>query len=860
MQDTEIASSNCVTVGWSSQPRSEEVMILDSFRQDVRVGLRVLFKEKSFCFLATLVLALGIGGATTQFTVVNTILLRGFSFPHPDQLMSVGLIDPKATAQNNNFGTGQIPAAQDYEDLKAAQKSFSMMAAYLSGSTINVTYKDNPQRYTGGYVTEDLFKIIGVSPALGRDFSAGDDKPGAPKTLILGDEVWRRDFNADKNVIGQNVRVNGKPATIIGVMPPGFKFPTSEQVWTPYYNEWALKPRGELFIGASNPAPAVMGRLKAGVSLDQANAEMIAIARNLAADNAKTNKDLTSASVQPLLNAFTGVQLRQIVWAMLAAVILVLLIACVNVMNMQFGRAALRAKELAIRGALGATRWRIVRQMLTESLVVAVFGAVAGVLLAYWSVDMLTRALDAQPAGFGLPYWIQFTIDARVLAFTVAITLVATLVSGLVPALISAHSNAAEMMKEGGRGNSSRLVNIITRLLVIGQIALTAALLIAATLEIRSIRNQLQLDYGYDDNAIYSARMALMEGAYTEDGRREFFKRAVRELRANPEFDSAALSDRLQMTFAGGGQYEVDGQNYLSDRDRPRGNFESVSDNYFPTLGLKILEGREFTIDDADTKQPVAIVNASLAREHWGQQSALGHQVRIFNPGQPQPWRTIVGVVPDTLMQGPFDQQTDSAGFYMPLLGASPVTQFCTILVRPRAGQRAETLGPVLTKAVTQLDSDVPIYFPGTPAQFHAQNLSGNRIVVSLFAIFGGVAFLLSAVGLYGVMSFSVTQRTQEFGIRMALGADARRIFRMVMTQGAWQLVIGLVLGAGAAALLLGVLVAAALRNILFKVNALDPSIYLAVAALLTIVAALSCFIPARRATRVDPVTALRYE
>ena len=298
---------------------------------------------------------------------------------------------------------------------------------------------------------------------------------------------------------------------------------------------------------------------------------------------------------------------------------------------------------------------------------------------------------NALPSGFALPYWIRFTIDARVLAFIVGITLVATIVSGLVPAIVSAHSNAAEMMKEGGRGNSSRLVNIITRLLVIGQIALTAALLIATTLEIRSIRNQLKLDYGYDENAIYSARMALMEGAYTEDGRRDFFKRAVRELRANPQFDSAALTDRFRMTFDGGGQYEVDGQNYLTDRDRPRGNFESVSDNYFSTLGLKILEGRDFTIDDADAKQPVAIVNASFARKYWGNQSALGHQVRIFNPGEPQPWRTIVGVVPDTLMQGPFDQQTDNAGFYMPFLGASPAPQFCTILARPRAGQRAET-------------------------------------------------------------------------------------------------------------------------------------------------------------------------
>jgi putative ABC transport system permease protein len=835
-------------------------MIADSFCQDARVGLRVLLKDKAFCFLAVLVLGLGIGGATTQFTVVNAVVLRAFSFAHPEQLVNVGLIDPKASDQNNNFGLGVIPTAQDYEDLKAAQNSCSLMAGYLSGSTINVTYKNNPQRYTGGYVTEDLFKIVGISPILGRDFTAADNKPGAEKVVILGHEIWKRDFNGDPRIVGQNVRVNGKAATIIGVMPPNFKFPSFEELWTPLYNQYPPIPRGQLVIGPNNAAPAVMARLKPGVTLDQANAEFVGLARRLAQENPKTNQNFTSATVQPLAKSIIGTQFHQTVWAMLAAVILVLLIACVNVMNMQFGRTALRAKELAIRGALGATRWRLVRQMLTESLVVAVFGAVAGVLIAYWGVDLLSRAMDAMPAPFGLPYWVRFTIDARVLAFTVGMTLLATIASGLVPALISAHSNAAEMMKEGGRGNSSRLVNIITRLLVVGQIALTAALLIAATLEVRSIRNQLRLDYGYDEGAIYSARIALLEGAYSEDGRREFFKRAARELRANPQFESAALSDRFRMTFAPVGQYEVDGQKYLVDRDRPRGNFESVSDNYFSTLGLKILEGRDFTIDDADAKQPVAIVNASFAWKYWGNQSALGHQVRIFNPGDPQPWRTIVGVVPDTLMQGPFDQQTDTAGFYMPLLGASPSTQFCTVLARPRAGQRAEALGPVLKKAVAQLDSDVPIYFPGTAARLHAEVLAGNRIVVSLFTIFGAVAFVLSAVGLYGVMSFSVSQRTQEFGIRMALGADAGRIFRMVMTQGAWQLIIGLVLGAGAAALLLGVLVAAVLRNILFKVNPLDPSVYFAVAGVLTIVAAVSCFVPARRATQVDPIQALRVE
>src|SRR4051812_8256854 len=834
-------------------------MILESFNQDVRVGLRVLLKDKVFCILSILVLALGIGGAMTQFAVVNAIVLRGFSFPHPEQLVSVGLIDPKATDQNNNFGTGNIPATQDYEDIKAAQHSFSLMAGYLNGSTINLTYNNNPQRYTGSYCTDEMFKIIGVSPVLGRDFTAEDNKPGSPKVAILGDEIWHRDFNADPNIVGQAVAINGKPATIIGVMPPGFKFPISEELWTPLYNEWPPTPRGELLLGANSRAPAVMGRLKSGVSLDQANAEMISIARSLAADNPKTNQNFTSASVMPLLNAFTGVQLRQIVWAMLGAVFVVLLIACVNVMNMQFGRAALRAKELAIRSALGASRWRLVRQMLTESLVVAVFGAIAGTLIAFWGTDMFAKVVQAAP--FPPPYWWNFTIDGRVLVFTLAITLIATICSGLLPAFLSSRGSAAEVMKEGGRGNSSRLVNVITRVLVIGQIALTAALLIVATLQIKSIRNQTTLDYGYDENGLYAARLALMEGTYpSEDSRRQFFKNAVRTLRTNPQFDAAAMTDRFRMTFAPSGQYEVDGQNYLADRDRPRCNFESVSDGYFTTLGLKLREGRDFTIDDSDSKQPVAIVNASFARKHWASQSAIGHQVRIFNPGKEQPWRTIVGVVPDTLMQGPFDQQTEAAGFYMPLLGASPATQFATVVVRPRAGQRADTLGPALSRAVAAIDPNLPTYFPGTPAQFHQDILSGNRVIATLFTIFGVVAFILSGVGLYGVMSFSVNQRTQEFGIRMALGADAMRILRMVMSQGAWQLAIGLVIGAGGVALLLGVVAAAALKQILFKVDPLDPTIYLAVGGLLTLVAALSCFLPARRATRVNPIVALRYE
>jgi predicted permease len=416
-------------------------------------------------------------------------------------------------------------------------------------------------------------------------------------------------------------------------------------------------------------------------------------------------------------------------------------------------------------------------------------------------------------------------------------------------------------MKAGGRGNTSPLVNVLTRALVITQVALSAALLVAATFQVKSIRNQATLDYGYDEDAVYSARMALMEGDYPGTGaRQQFFVKALRGLRANPEFSGAALSSRQRMTFASSVRYEVDGQTYVTDRDRPEGNSEAVSDGYFELLGLKIIDGRDFTIEDSDARQPVAIVNSSFARKYWGNESPIGRRIRHFNPAQEGEWRTIVGVVPDTLMQGPMNQQADPAGFYIPLLGTAPAAQYVTVLVRPHPGQRAETLGPALGRAMAQLDLHLPVYLGGTPARHHEDVLGNNRLIATLFTIFGIAAAVLAAVGLYGVMSFSVNQRTQEFGIRMALGADTARIMRQVIRQGAVQLTIGLTLGIAAAVFALGVLGRAALQNFLFKVNTLDPFIYLSVAALLTVVAAASVVIPARRATRVNPMDALRAE
>jgi putative ABC transport system permease protein len=502
-------------------------VIIETFIQDLRIGLRVLIKEKSFCALAVFVLALGICAVTTQFTVVNATVLRGFSFPDSHQLMDVQLVNPQLANGTNNFN-GRI-TAQDYEDLKAAQKSFTAMAGYMNGSTVNVTYQGVPQRYTGAYVTEKFFPILGVKPVLGRDFQSADNQPGSDHVALISHRLWERDFGSNPQIVGQAVRINGHSATIIGVMPPKFNFPINEEIWLPLYGDFPVKRRTD--PTANNVA--ILGRLNAGITPEQANAEFTTLAASLAQANPQTNKDVSAAKVAPLITVFTGAQIRGLMFTMLAFCLGVLLIACVNVMNMQFARATLRAKELAIRSSLGATRVRLVRQMLTESLLVATIGAVLGVGGSYWAVDLLDATVKTLP--FPLPYWIVFTIDGRVLGFTVAATMLAAVVSGLIPAWLASRTSAADVLKESGRGNTGRLTAFITRTLVICQILVTSILLVGSLLQLQSILRQQTINYGYNTGAVYSGRIGLFDADYpTRETSRQFFERVLRQLRANP--------------------------------------------------------------------------------------------------------------------------------------------------------------------------------------------------------------------------------------------------------------------------------------------------------------------------------------
>ena len=492
-----------------------------------------------------------------------------------------------------------------------------------------------------------------------------------------------------------------------------------------------------------------------------------------------------------------------------------------------------------------------------------------GVALAYYCTHLLSetvRNLDNPP-----PSWITFDIDGPVLIFSVGAMLAAAVGSGLLPAWLASRANVAGVLKDGGRGGTSRGTKIVMRSLVVFQVVVTCILLIGSLLQMKSILKQQTIDYGYDTEGIMSARMGLMDGAYpSQEMRKNFFDRLVRELLADPEFEAVALTNRFRMVFSGSGPIEIEGKEYKEKSDRPNANFEQVTPGYFQVIGQTVVEGRGFEDDDLDTKLPVATVNAAFARKHFGNESPLSRRFRALdgNTQQPGPWRTIVGVVRTVRMMPPFNvPNVDDSGFYVPFYSQASgptkpepfVTQFATVIVKPRAGLRAESLANPLRREVAKVDADLPLYFVDTPRRNIAGFVSQNRIVAVMFTIFGVVATIIAGVGIYGVMSFSVNQRTQELGVRMALGADSRRILRMVLGQGSVLTGFGVVLGL---LITLGLAWAAGdgIQSVLFGVSPRDPLIYAAVVAMVAVVSVAATFVPARRATRVDPMTALRAE
>jgi putative ABC transport system permease protein len=835
--------------------------MLKSFLRDLFFAAHSLGRQKGFCGLAIGILAVGIAAVTTQYAVLSGVLLHTFPFRDAGRLVGVQVVDPKAPPAEQ--ADTRIPLA-DFLEVRDRQKSFESFVGYADRlTTVTLTYRNQPKRLSGTYVTHDFFPALGVAPALGRTFLPEDDRPGVAKAVLLSDTLWRQDFAADPGVIGTGVRVNGGAGVIVGVMPPGFTFPFSEQVWLPVNAEFSAERR----VPHTPVGMAVVARLHPGVTPAQAGAEITALAGQLGEAYPETNRRLSLGRVQPLIGTFTGERFPSLLHLLFGFCIGVLLIACLNVMNMLFVRATVRARELAIRSALGATRGRLVSQMLAESLLIAGPAAVIGSVLSLWAIDRLNLVVHNWE--YALPDWMRFEMDAGVLLCVIVVTLLAALVSGLLPAWLASRTDAADGLRAGGRGQTGGAFGAITKALVVFQIVATSLLLTGALLQVNSLFKAQSVDYGYDTSGVLGARIGLMEARYpTPRLRAAFYERLQRELRATPALAAVGFTSRYRMMLAGDTTLEIEGRTYAGEGDRPTVHYENVSPGYFDALGARIGQGRDFNDVDSDRRLPVAIVNAAFARRHFGTASALGRRFRTTEPNgaNPGPWRTIVGEVPTLRMQSPLSEGDDS-GFYVPFFSSAvgpasldpTAPQFGTVIARPPAGQRPETLAGPLQAAVGRIDPDLPLYYVSTPQVAHGIFLAQDRMIAALLGLFGVVALSLASVGLYGITSFTVSQRTREFGVRLALGADRRRIFRLVLGQASRQLALGLLIGQGLA-LALATFFATEIRGRLYQVSPGDPVVFTTVAALLSLVSFAATFVPARRATRVDPMVALRAE
>jgi putative ABC transport system permease protein len=806
---------------------------MDTLLKDVRFGARMLVRNPGTSAISVLALALGIGLTTMMFSIIWGAVLRGLPFERQEELVSV-----MRTNLSENVERMGV-SVHDFEDWREQQRSFTDMAGFFTG-TLNVSGIDRPERLDGAFITPNAFDLLGVQPLMGRGFTAADNEVGADGVMLLSYDTWRTRFGGDPGVVGTVVRANARPTTIIGVMPQGFGFPNNEQAWTPLrQNPGAVARNGGTWL-------SVFGRLRDGVTLDQAGAEMATIAARLESAYPETNRGI-GATVQPYVRGFLGKEPVALLFTMQGAVFMVLLIACANVANLLIARAAARSREVGIRTAMGASGIRIVRQFLTESFILSIAGAVTGLAIAWVGIRLFNNAI----APTDPPFWIDIRLDTGVLLFVLAVTAFSSVIAGAIPAWQAARANVADVLKDESRGASSFRLGRISRGLVVVEIALSAGLLVGAGLMIKSVTQVRTVDFAFESE-LFTARVGLPEAQYGDpESQRRFFDELLPRLRELPGSEGAGMISALPALGAPTQRFAVEGATYADDRDYPRTRTVLATPGVLSALATGVSDGRDFTDQDRDGNLPVAMVNQAFVRRFFEGRDALGSRIRIGARDSEEDWRTIVGIVPDMYVGG-LDNDEVQEAVYTPLAQGS--ARFMSIVARQRGGDPMVLAQPV-RDAVLAIDSDLPIYFVQTLRKSIDDNNWFFMVFGSLFMVFGAVALFLASVGLYGVMSTSVRQRTREMGVRMALGARGGDVRGLVMRQGLIQLGIGLVLGL---ALALGV--SNLLQMLLFEVNPRDPAIYLAIGAVLSATAAAACLIPAIRATRVDPMHALRYD
>src|SRR4051812_34984713 len=807
--------------------------------QDLRFAARLLIKDKAFTAVAIIALSLGIGVNATVFTFVNAVLIRGLPFHDPDRIVIVTSRDGR--------GRDRFASYADFQDWRAATRTFSALSA-SAGATMNLSEEGRtPERFKGNYASANAFVAIGQLPLLGRDFLPEDDRQGAAAVVILGNGVFKNRYGGDPSIIGRTIKINEVPATVIGVMAEGFKFPNATDMWMPLNQ----MPR---LVEQKRDARSldVFGRLADGVTIAQAQSEMDTIARKLAADFPDTNKEF-GTHVMTFNERMNGGPIKLVFLSLMGAVAFVLLIACANVANLLLARSAGRAREMSVRISLGASRWRIIRQLLVESVMLSIVSGLLGLGLANVGV----RLFDAATQDVGKPYWIQFTMDGQVFAFFAAVCLGTGIVFGLAPALHVSKTDLNEVLKEGGRSGSSGMrARRWTSALIVVELALTLVLLAGAGLMMRSFLNLYRLDVGLETAHLLTMNLMLPNQKYpTPEQRKSFYERLDQRLAGLAGVEAATIATDAPLGGGSSRLLSMDGREIQKGDQAPTVTQVTIGPRYFETLGITVLRGRAFDQLDGTPGHDAAIVNQRFASMHFGNGDPIGRRIKLTPEGQQPPgtpvpeWVTVVGVSPTIRQQMAPGDDTPDAVAYLPLRAHAP--SFAMLMLRAR--RDAASLTTLVREQVRTIDPDLPLYGIQTLDQQLAQNRWAFRVFGTMFAIFAAIALALSAVGLYAVTSYSVAQRTQEIGVRMALGAQAAQVLWLILRQSIVQMAIGLTLGiAGAYG------VSKLLATMLFQTGARDPLLLASIVALLVGVSTAACLWPARRATRLEPVNALR--
>jgi putative ABC transport system permease protein len=790
----------------------------------------MLWKSPGFTAVIVLALGIGIGATTAIFSVVNAILLRALPYGDPDRIVMVWMDNRKLDLDQD------FHSYPNYADYRDQNQTFDEIAAFNDRS-FNLTGSGDPERIIGAWSSANLFSVLGTEPAIGRVFTVEEEEPGKDLVVVLSHGLWQRRFGGDPAIVGQQVSMNGVNRTVIGIMPPQFAFPRKEtEVWVPLAINQNLKnARGAFFLKS-------VGRLKPEVSLEQAQADTKTIATRLAQEYDYLSS--YGVNLVRLHDQIVG-NVRPALLVLLGAVAFVLLIACANVANLLLARAAVREREIAIRTALGAGRWRIVRQLLTESLLLSLAGGALGLLLAFWGLDVLV-ALSPQD----IPRLDQIRIDGRVLAFTLLVSLLTGLIFGLAPALQASKPDLNESLKEGGRGSTGGIHGSRVRsILVISEIALSLILLIGAGLMIRSFQRLLEFDLGFNPERLLTLKVQLAGSRYGQGQQVvSFYDQLLQRVESLPGVESAgAVSDVFLSKTPNSTTFSLEGRPDPPPAEDIEVPFDSISPNYFRVMGIPLLKGREFDHRDVADAPGVVIINDTFARMFFPGEEPVGRRFRYR--GDNNPWLTIVGVVADMRRTG-FDSEVRPETF---LPYAQNPSGRLTLIVR--ASSDPSALVGSIRSEVSQIDPGQAVYDVKTMDKWLGEMVSQRRFNMMLLAIFAGVALILAAVGIYGVISYSVTQRTHEIGIRIALGAARRDVMRLVVGQAAKLTGVGL--GAG---LVAAFALTRLMTSLLYGVSATDPVTFALIPFVLAAVALLSSYIPARRAAKVDPMIALRYE